>query len=298
MIDSHLPASWPIEVMRALDRFKQGHLVARPPFFYVARPEFGVWQFTRDVGDPAIQDDLLQIDPEDGPPYGLIVSQTCDINEQALKPKQPWVQVCPVYRIDTIMDRGRQGHVKKGRMQHLIALDSHTLSEGLWAADLRIEFPVEKSWLVDRAPIEAFSNEDGYLKLADRLAQRRGRPAFANVISDLIVNTLRNRLNTLNSQQQDDILDSIEQFRLEVDGHHLLPASARLLTIFVDGCSEEKQAIVKSWLDAWWQDVQPTTTAQGLPLLANRYGFLDDIPTRIYARSTRLDFAYLSPVEP
>lgn len=295
MIDQGLPKAWPVEVMQAIDKFKQGHLVERPPFFYAASAEFGIWQFTRDVGDPSFAEDLFQIDPTDGPPYGLIVTQTCDINEQALLLKQPWIQVCPVYRGDNVLDPGQQGHVRRGRMGHLIALSPPSLRDGLWLADLRIEFPIEKSWLVARTPIEAFAHEKDYLDLADRLAQRRGRPAFANAISEQVIGPLRTRLNKLSAKRQHDILDKVRELRLQVDGQRLLPTSARLIVIFADDADSEDREKVIQWFDDWWTEVQSETTARGLPLLANRYGALDEIPTRIYAASTFLNFAYLSP---
>ncbi len=295
MIDPGLPGSWPIEVLRALDKFQQGHLVERPPFFYVARPMFGIWRFTRDVGDRGVLEDLLQIEPEDGPPYGLITSQTCDINEE--KPKQPWIQVCPAYRVDTVLKSGRQGHLRRGRLLHMMALDAQDLPEGLCVADFRIEFPVEKSWLVGHTPIEAFSDENGYLRLADRLAKLRGRPAFAPVVSNRIINNLRDSINKLSNMRQREMADSVREFRLQVDGNRLLPASARLIVIFSDGVSREKREAVESWLEDWWQSAQVTPTAQGLPLLANRYATLDDLPARMYAESTLLDFAYLSPAD-
>ena len=96
MIDAGLPGEWSVAVREACSRFKQGHLVTRPPFFYGATAGYGIWDLTRDAGDAAQDHEVLQLDDDLAPNYGLITTQTCDIYEER-KPRKPWVQVAPVY---------------------------------------------------------------------------------------------------------------------------------------------------------------------------------------------------------
>jgi hypothetical protein len=134
VIDAGLPDEWPDEVRRSTARFKQGHLVGRPPFFYVASPRHGVWDLTREAGDPALEEDILQLDEELSPPYGLITSQTCDIDEQG-PPRKPWIQVVPVYDARASLPPGSEGNLQRHRIGYLHLLSGPALPEGTWIAD-------------------------------------------------------------------------------------------------------------------------------------------------------------------
>ncbi len=173
MIDAGIPDEWSLAVREVCSRFKQGHLVTTPPFFYGATAVHGIWDLTRDVGDPELDQEVFQLDDDMAPSYGLITTQTCDIYEEG-KPRKPWVQVAPVYDGQALIPASSIGNLQKDAIGHLMLLDSLALGEGLWVVDFRIEFPLEKSWLVGKEPLEAFPTEERYLRLAivggDRLA--------------------------------------------------------------------------------------------------------------------------------
>ena len=294
MIDRGLANRWPDEVTRAVARFKQGDLVARPPFFYAGVPLYGIWDLTRSVGSPDAGTEVFELDPDAGePPYGLITTQTCDLDEQARQPRQPWIQLSPVYRWDDLTD-DRRRQVERHEVGHLVKLTAAQLSSGFWVADLRIEFPVEKGWLVNREPMSAFADEDDRVRFADHLARRRARPALADPIIEGIVSPLRKAVGKLSKRQKSALLDPIEEIRLSVGGDRLAPSSARILIL---AKTDPPSPPVVAWFDQWWTTVQKPTEALGLALLGTRYTTLDNLSEREYVDSISLDFRYLSPEE-
>jgi hypothetical protein len=76
-----------------LRRFKQADVIERPPFFYARRATMELF----DAGGPSDgESQVVELHPDDAPPYGIIMTQTCDLDEQG-QPTQPWLQVSPVY---------------------------------------------------------------------------------------------------------------------------------------------------------------------------------------------------------
>ncbi len=174
MIGGGLLAEWPASVLEATRGFRQGHLVESPPFLYVASASHAVWELTSVAWDAELDEEVLELDARDRPPYGLITTQTCDVNE--VKPKHPWVHVAPV---EPLGDGDLAEMAKKHRVPYLVPLAPPSL-EGDWVVDLRLEVPIEKSWLVGRDPIESYDTEAEYEVLAQRLGAKRERPALAD----------------------------------------------------------------------------------------------------------------------
>src|SRR5579875_367558 len=293
MIDAGNMETWPSEVVEALERFKQGDLVGKPPFFYAGVSRYAVWSVQGD-GEEDLDDEaevVIQLDPADGPAYGMIVTQTCDLNEQAKRRKQPWIQVVPVYPLDNA-DESRRHQIKTHQINYLVALDGPKLPPGFWVADLRIQVPLEKSWLVGREPIEAFADEGGYLTLAKRLAGRAERPALSNDVSNHIVVPLRERFKRLSRGRRPSIIDPVLELRLAITGSRLKPTAARLLVITKH---EQVPQEVQQWFDGWWRDTQPNASAAGIDLIFNWYVTLTKLPAQDYVNSVPLHFDYLSP---
>ncbi len=93
VIDRHIKAPWPPEVAEALAHFRQGDLIERPPFFYGRHATIEIF----DAGGLAEEESQVhEVHPDDAPPYGIITTQTCDLDERGT-PTQPWIQVSPVY---------------------------------------------------------------------------------------------------------------------------------------------------------------------------------------------------------
>lgn len=163
MIDDALPATWPAEVVAAARRFKQGDLVERPPFFYHRVDALRVWKARVEDEDG---EGLVELTDEQRPPYGLITTQTCDLFEDTPRPRQPWFSVAPAYDYSPYLKQGQEKQIKRGRFRYLVHLSSPRLPDGLWVADLRLEVPVEKSWLVGREPLDGFDSVAERLVLA------------------------------------------------------------------------------------------------------------------------------------
>lgn len=296
MIDRNLRPEWPGDVSTAVARFKQGDLVERPPFFYAGVARYGIWSLTLAGGQGESDSDVevFELDTQDGePPYGLITTQTCDLNEQRARPRQPWFQLAPVYNADHL-DANVKASVERRMIGHLVKLSGRSLPQGFWVADLRIEMPVEKSWLVGRQPIESFGNEASYLDLAERLAGRRMRPALANIISDQIVKPLRDAFGRLGRGKKASLLDPIKEIRLFCSENRLAPKSAQILIITKEDPPPNQ---VEQWFNDWWDRIQAPTVQAGLALLANRYETMDKLTALEYVSSIPLDFDYLSPEE-
>ena len=286
MIDEGLPDPWPPEVLEALARFKQGDLVERPPLFYAASPAHGIWDLTRGAGVADAEEDLLELSDEDRPSYGLITTQTCDIAEEG-RPDHPWVEVVPVYRLVDLSDEER-ALLESHRRSHLVLLEPPDLDDGPWVADLRIEVPIEKSWLVGRTPVDSFASEEEYQILAERLAAKRERPALATPVMDTIVRPLANWLRRGGGLKAAAMVDEL---RLAVGPSRLTVDRASLLVLTNEEPLPDADRI--PW-DRWWGRTQPRAAEVGIDLLANQYETYDTLSARAYRATVPLDFGYLS----
>jgi hypothetical protein len=286
MIDAGLPEAWPPEVLQALALVKQGHLVERPPIFYAASPSHGIWDLTRETGDPELGEDLLELAEEARPEYGLITTQTCDLIEEGV-PDHPWFQVVPVYRLTDVSEEERR-LLESHRRSHLVLLAPPTLEEGTWVADLRVEVPLEKSWLVGRRPIESFPDEQAYQVLAERLAANRERPALATPVVNTVIRPLANWVRREAGLRE---AAKVDQLRLAISPSRLHVERASLLVLTND---EPLPVLERVPWDRWWSRTRERASESGIDLLANQYESYSTISARDYRNAVPLDFGYLS----
>jgi hypothetical protein len=94
-IDDLLPERWPGNITNALTHWHQGHLIENPPLFWGADPRSPLLPFTADNGDSRRDWQIFSIPASARPPYGVLISQTCDICEA--RPVSPFVDLAPVY---------------------------------------------------------------------------------------------------------------------------------------------------------------------------------------------------------
>ncbi len=294
MIDERTRQPWPSEVRRAAERFRQGHLIERPPLFYQSNSRYWLCADSKPVeGDDPEEDVLIDIPCEGCPPYGIITSQTCDINEQGAEPRRPWVEVAPVYRLDeSRYNPSTPGNIRGNRYVYWVALTSPDLGEGLWVADLRIKIPLEKSFLVDKNPIESFAEEHGYRLFARRLANQYARPALANALVEHVVNPLKVVLGRARPQNIQSLQD-VRQLRLAAGPSFLNPDFARLIVI--TSLELPSKDPLRTRFDNWWTQVRPECETQGITLLDNRYTTLEALSAADYEASEELVFEDLSP---
>ena len=287
MIELGLVDEWGAAVIEASARFDQGDLVARPPFFYAGRPLHGVWETTRSLrpevhGDESI---VIDLDPEDGPPYGVLTSQGCDIVDTSRK---PWVQIAPVYpAAELVGAEARLPDIRRDAVPHLILLEPPEL-DGLWVADLRIEMPVEKSWLVGQEPIIGFASDEDRRRFGRRLSDRLDRPALPDAIHEFVVRPLRRILDRANATVRTELAASRVEFRLAVRTHPDETHECRLLVV---GRRAAVPDAVRALAETWWNGLD--VTDQRVTVLASRFSTAEELTMREYVTSVLLDGRFL-----
>lgn len=276
MISGDLPRNreaWPEAVVEAAAQFVCGDVVASPPFFYFADPEHGVMTSTRAYlelgysGPEVIQASDLAAD------YGLITTQTCDLGELEYDPPtKPFISVAPIYDMSETLDKSIQSLLRQGkRIQGWLHVPALTrLADGFWVVDLRIEMPIEKSWLVGRTPIKGFETEEGAQRVGELGAEMRTRPAWATAVSDVLQGALQESLKLLKGQSRDlfiKVVEEIDEVGIRADSA-LSPRWVQLCA-FV---SAEKHDL-SDGVERWWNTVndklRPLMASQGVDLHDN-----------------------------
>lgn len=244
MIDAGNDEGWPEEVTAALPSFRQGSLVPRPPFLYQADTQRAVWEATR-LSEEQNNDAVIALSDEDRPPFGIITTQSCDVDEEGAN-RKPWVQVAPVYELPA--DDRRIGAARKWAIHYFApvpALGDH------WVADLRIEVPVEKSWLVQQAPQPAFSEQAQFDRFSDHCGAYRSRRALATSAYDQILTPLNHRLQELRVEDPgvfSAFVARVTDVFAEVAGDTLAPTAIGL--VFVS--ENALPGPVVEALEDWW----------------------------------------------
>ncbi len=266
MLDAGLPPAWPDAVPAATARFLQGHLIERPPLFYAANLDHPVWGLSTaaapDMPDDERVDALVDLAADQRPPYGIITTQTCDLAEEGRQPRQPWLAVAPVFRFEESDPTLHRDYVAE--------LDPPGLEGPVWAADLRIELPLEKSVLVGREPIDAFPDEQGYIEFAKVLARRRGRPALASIFHELLNVTTKQLKEEGGGRrgQAREVRREIYRLKLAIqDGTRLDPRAARLFVVL----HSDTTPAVEDWFGEWWDRARRVAENEGLQLLPVTY---------------------------
>lgn len=248
IVDKGLPESseqWPPGVLDALAHWEQGDVVANPPLFYFADPNRPVWAATHAYSDVSDSPEVVEVADAVQPPYGLITTQTCDIAEEGRsKPVRPWVQVAPIY---AITDNGWKRKLRKGSgPKYWLLIPDLRVDDQLWAADLRIEVPIEKGWLAGQERTIGFIDEAAKRAVGSRLALLRSRPAFSSLIDRLVVAGFASSLEKAITEDGDleDHAESVLEICLQVDSF-LDPRDVRIVVV-TDG---EAPPPVRTWLD-------------------------------------------------
>ena len=287
MIDSGLVSNWQPSVVAAAKRFEQGDLIEHPPFFYAARPALGTWQTTLALADDEATDDtiVIEVDPDDGPQYGIITTPGCDIDNTTVK---PWIQVAPVYPLDQIANAdGRLGDIRRDAIPYLVLLEPPGI-DGLWVADLRIEVPVEKSVLAHRTPLPGFADETDRRWFARRLAGRLERPALPESVHDTVVRPLHRLLQRANNTLSVALGESKIEFRLAHTGDPDQLQTVRLYVVARNGAAVPD--IVTAAVNRWWSELPNHADVTTLDC---RFGSSDNFTMREYLTSELLDDRFL-----
>lgn len=290
MIDDWLDGEWPESARTAAAQFKQGDLIEAPPFFYVATAAHGIWRPTKDLGDAELQDELFELAEEDAPPFGMITTETCDLTEEEREPRQPWLSIAPVYKIEQ-PTAALIKLLEADRLAYMHLIRSERFSDATWVADLRVEFPIEKSWLVTKSPITVFDSEEARINLARFLAGRRDRPVLSHKIHRCLIVPLRRWIEKMNPEKREKTLQGIKQVRVAVAGSADDPDGASLIIVSdSEPISDEVQEL---WDEKWvnWRD---RMLNMEMSLLSNEYTTLDELSARRYRDSFEIPLDFYS----
>ena len=270
MIDEYIKRPWPPEVAQALARFKQGDLIDRPPFFYGRHPTLELF----DAGGPAEGDSRVhELHPDDAPPYGVITSQTCDLDEQGT-PTQPWFQVSPVYPLsdEAILNKA-----------YIVELTGPLGRR--YIADLRIELPLEKTLLVGREPIAGFATEEETDEFARLLGVRRARAALANELVNTAIRLIGRR-KANNKRRAERAWGTIWRLGLQIEeGSRLCPVAVRLHVLSAGEPTEE----ALTWFADWEDIAREEAERVGITLHTTRHHDATSMDARLADRLITLD---------
>lgn len=226
-VDDLVSEPWTPEVLAALDRWRQGHLLA---------VEKGVWLGPAGADDPVTGDTTpgntgelrARSDTFGDTGYMAVVSQTCDIAGSPGR-RHPFVQACPVRDISVFSTQQIQ-QIKDRHVPEYVWLSQPPEEGAVWAVDLRVTVPVSKGVLVTAHPAEGFATAEDELLLGHRLASKLTRPAVHDALAGEVFASLRNCLSR--SKRTQSWCDDIEQLRLEIlEGDALQPKRVRLLVL-------------------------------------------------------------------
>lgn len=270
MIDKHIRRPWPPEVVEALARFKQGDVIVRPPFFYARHATLELF----DAGGPVDgESQVAELHPDDAPPYGIITSQTCDVDERGV-PEQPWLQVSPVYPL------ADEAPADKA---YLVELTGPL--GGRHVADLRIELPLEKTLLVGREPIAGFETEREAEEFGRLLGVRRARAALADELVETTIALLRKR-KANNKRLRRRVWPQLWRIGLQIeDGTRLRPVAVRL-HVLSDGPPSDD---VKAWFASWEDTARLEATSAGITLHTTVHHDATSMDARLAASLELLD---------
>lgn len=254
MIDDGNDRQWPEEITK-LARFRQGTLVARPPFFYYASTALPIWEASKLLAGDHEGELVVELQPDDRTEFGIVTSQTCDVYAVGDTGK-PWVQLAPVYQLAA--DNNRLPDVIRARVYYLAPV--RALGER-WVADLRIEFPVEKGWLALQEPIAGFNDQAGYDEFGLMCGRYRTRPGIADAIYTDVIDVLREWLETLRKNERplyEALATGIKRLFIDIRGDHLTPEAIQLIFVSESTLGPE----LASRLERWWEE---TYVGKALP---------------------------------
>ncbi|MFD7696448.1 hypothetical protein [Streptomyces sp. NPDC059805] len=293
-VDDGMPASredWPDGVLQALDPFTQGDVITCPELVFHGAPFAPITRTSQSYAEDFESAMPVAVDLDDLPPWALVTSGTCDLAEQdAPVPRKPFAQVAPIVDMSDI-NPGDQKLIKANRFAYLLHVP--LLSEvrsGLWVADLRIEYPVEKSWMANQDRLRGWATEREQQIVGQALARQRQRPAMGRAFIDQVLKPLRQHLAELRKNQRElaDLLDAeISEWAVEVDSR--LDPKRLAVVLLSEACTPSDD------VQQWWRETVDSLRegalagGAGMTILGPRFERLDELSVSDYRKLTPLD---------
>lgn len=272
--------TWPDGAYEAIDRWRQGHVVDGIPLIALGAADASpFWSSGRATGDRVAGLPVLAADP---PATGraMVVSQGCDLVKAAF----PFVTVVPVYEASSMLSPERQANARAGGTWHLVHLTSDWAAGGFWVADLRLETAIDKSLLVAAQPAEAFADETGYAKLAERLAAGRLRAAVPDPCRRHVIKPLKEHLADRVANGATP-LAGVREVRVQYN-HSTAPTTVTLFVVSEEGAQPDQQ----EWQSAF-DVVHQVAASAGIALGGPDIGSLWDMAAADYINSAPVDEA-------
>jgi hypothetical protein len=293
-VDDGMPTSredWPDGVLQALDPFTQGDVIACPDLVFHGAPFAPITRTSQSYADDFDSAMPVAVDLDDLPPWALVTSGTCDLAEQdASVPRKPFVQVAPIVEMSDI-SRGDQKLIRSNKFGYLLHVPLLSdIRPGLWVADLRIEYPVEKSWIAGQERLRGWATEREQQIVGQALARQRQRPAMGRAFIAHVLKPMRKHLADLRRDQRDlaDLVDDeTSEWAVEVDSR-LDPK--RLAIVLLSDSRAPSESVQQ-----WWRETidslreEALANEAGLTIMGPRFERLDELPVSEYRRLTPLD---------
>jgi hypothetical protein len=161
--------------------------------------------------------------------------------------------------------------------------------DGLWLADLRIEMPIEKGWLVGRQPIRGFADLSDYRRFSSRLQQLRARVASEDNATDRMLEHLRKFL-ARDAARAVSALQDVSSLMYEEHGESRSPS---IITLHVFPSDAELPEHACALFDEWYDECVGVCRAEGCSLMPPEYEA--QASPRLFEQLVRVDLADLTP---
>jgi hypothetical protein len=255
VFDARIAPEWPKQVIDAVEDLRQGDVIPWPAdTAYVTTDQHVLY------GEPVPETALstgaqFAVALEPAPELAVITTQTCDIDEQGLPRRKPWIQYAPLAEASDAPRRGLSTW----------PLDGPELPDGDWYADLRIEGCAEKNVLVGLSLIRGFSSEEKADAFGRHLGHLRARPALANHLVETVTEHLRQFRKAATNGQRKAMRREFVEVRLDItDGSRMKPHAVRLVVLHKAVPTDA----MKAWFDEWYDTARPDAAAVGIELHA------------------------------
>ena len=182
-------------------------------------------------------------------PYGMLVSQTCDVGATGTGGKHPFVEIASVFRRNDC-DQGERRDIEQFKSTYQVAL-TQPPEDGFWVADLRLVMPISKALLAAYDPLPGFASSKDLLNLAEALARKRRRPALHEALSEDLPKSLDAYVKEKAKAKPPlppGWLEKVEQVRLRVTGgDRLRPTEAQLWVVQSTPLDAEETEVWRGW---------------------------------------------------